>query len=234
MRGAVVASKGRACAEALDVGGLGHELGGGQRATAQQVKQCGCQRLDQVSKLALERVNGLAELPNAAQQITGQARHGARQRRQALLEAAQHVLVIERRRGRGSAWHELVQMPAQPVLHPRTFGYQILTMGDQQAHLAFRAFQSGNRQVRLAQCRAGDCQRIDRIRFTHAPPGTPRIGHQPRWHAHHPLTSSQQIGLQGAREVPTILNGPHAVGPLGCPTEHFQVPARAGGYRALR
>jgi hypothetical protein len=58
---------------------------------------------------------------------------------------------------------DLVQMPADPALQTGSLGDQIVTMVDQQAHLARRSVELGDGQIGLAPCSAGDRERIDGV-----------------------------------------------------------------------
>src|SRR5207248_1876458 len=76
-------------------------------------------------------------------------------------------------------WHlvgrvELVQMPAQPLLGPSALIDEIVAMIDQQLDLPVDLLALPRpAQVRLAQCRTRDRERVDRVRLAARPASAP-------------------------------------------------------------
>lgn len=107
--------------------------------------------------------------------------------------------------------------------------------GHQHFQLQRRLVVKGDRQIGLAQYRAGDRQRVDRVGFPRRARGRAGAAHQMRWHSDHPLACGQQIAFQTRRQWAAILNAPQHIGaeagvhePKGPP-----VPGRGRGSRLL-
>ena len=73
-----MAGEGRRRAEAADARGLAHELGRGQRPAALERQQRRREGGDQAGELALQAVDASRQLPDAADQLGGDAGDGAR------------------------------------------------------------------------------------------------------------------------------------------------------------
>jgi hypothetical protein len=109
-------------------------------------------------------------------------------------------------------------------LQASSLGDQVVAMVDQQAHLARRAVELGDRQIGLAPCRAGDGERVDRVRLAACSSAAPDAGHHLRRDPEDLLAGAQQGGFQRAREVPAVLQRPPPSRPPGCPADRGQVP----------
>jgi hypothetical protein len=84
---------------------------------------------------------------------------------------------------------------------------------DEQAQIELWPIQVRHREglQALPQRRAGNVERVDRVRLA-APAGTlASFGGQVRRDPQHPLAAFDQKPLQRARDVPAILKRPHAV-----------------------
>src|SRR5216683_7050092 len=109
---------------------------------------------------------------------------------------------------------ELVQMPAQPLLGSPPLVDEIITMINQQLELAVYPFTwLGPRQVRLAQRRPGNSERINRVRLPAHPAGTAFRHRQLRRDPHQLLTQTKELPLQPGRQQPAILQRPQPLSP---------------------
>ncbi len=100
-------------------------------------------------------------------------------------------------------------MPAQPLLRPAALVDEIVAVVDQQLQLPVDLL-VGPRpaQVRLAQRRACDRERVDRVRLAARPAGPSLRHRQLRRHPHQLLTRREQLPLQPARQLPAVLDRP--------------------------
>jgi len=95
---------------------------------------------------------------------------------------------------------ELVQVPAQPLLRPPPLVDEIITMINQQLDLAVHLLTwLRPRQVRLAQRRPRDCERVDRVRLPARPTGSAFRHRQLRRDSHKLFAQAKQLPLQPAR-----------------------------------
>jgi hypothetical protein len=97
---------------------------------------------------------------------------------------------------------EFVQVPAQPVDLAGVLADEGFAVVAQQADLAVGAVEPGGGQVGLAQHRAGNGQRVDRVGLAERARGVADVGHQLRRHSGDPLTGGEQVALEVARQVP--------------------------------
>ena len=104
-----------------------------------------------------------------------------------------------------SGW-QLVEMPPQPVGDGGALTNERVAMIDQQPHLAGGPVELGGGQVGLTQRRSRHRQPVDRVRLAALAPATALGGHQLRRHARHGLADRQQVRLQPARQMPTVLD----------------------------
>src|SRR5471032_1668401 len=100
-------------------------------------------------------------------------------------------------------------MPAQPLLGAPPLIDQIITMINKQLDLAVHPLTwLGPWQVRLAQRRPSDRERVDRVRLPPHPP-RPALRHrQLRRDPHQLLTQAKQQPLQPRRQKPAVLERP--------------------------
>src|SRR5262245_16446313 len=115
-------------------------------------------------------------------------------------------------------------MPADSALDAGSLANEIIAVIDQEPQVALRTGKAGSREVRLAPRGSGDCQRVDRVRLARLTGGATRARHQPRRHPDKLLTCTQQVALEGARQVPAVLDRPLPLRPPGRPLERDQVP----------
>lgn len=106
-------------------------------------------------------------------------------------------------------------------------------MVDQQAQLALGPVEAGGRQIRLAEGGAGHAERVDRVALAALACRAPGAGHELGRHAHHPLSSAQQVGLKAARQVAAVLQRPAPLRPLPGPAQEREVAGRGGHRGAL-
>ena len=106
---------------------------------------------------------------------------------------------------------EFVEVPAQTVDLPGPFADQVLTVIDQQPHLATVIVEAGRRQVRFAQRRPRHRQRVDRVGLAVSPGGVASLGHHLRRHAHDRFAGRQEVTLQPARQVSAVLHRPASI-----------------------
>jgi hypothetical protein len=129
-----------------------------------------------------------------------------------------------------------VQVPAQPVDAARPLVDQVLPVVDQQAQLPRRAVQPGDRKVlRVAEPGPGHRQGVDRVGLAVAAGCVPGVRHQLGRHPHDPLAGGERIGLQPARQVPTVLDRPRAFAAEPArPAHQFEMIGRRRGRGRLR
>jgi hypothetical protein len=101
-------------------------------------------------------------------------------------------------------------MPLQRVVERDALADQPLAMVHEQPQIEFGALKLRRRQgiQALAQRRPRDSERVDAVGLA-APAGTStRVGHQLRRHAQDPLAAFDQKPLEGARDMPAVLQRP--------------------------
>ena len=167
------------------------------------------------------------QLADAADQLAGDAGDRAGLAREARLERVEDVAAVEGAGRRLLAGHELVEVPAQAVLRLGPLGHEVLAMVDEEAHLALGAVEAGDRQVGLAQGRAGDREGVDGIALAGLAADAAGPGHELGRHPHDALARGQQVALEAAREVAAVLQRERPLGPAGCPAADLEV-ARPG------
>lgn len=215
--------------EPLDACRLADELGRRQAAATLERQETRTQGLDQAVDLALEPVDGGGQLADPGDQVAGQAGDRPGLVGQPSLEAAQNLGPVERPRSGLLVEHELVEVPAQPVLVLGARAYQVVAVVDQQAHVALGTVEGGHWQVGFAQRCAGHREGVDRIALARLAGRPPGAGHQLGWDADDSLASDQQVTLEGSRQVAAVLEGERPLWPLGGPAADLQVtgPGRA-------
>jgi hypothetical protein len=84
---------------------------------------------------------------------------------------------------------------------------------DQQPDVELRAGQLGRRQRldAFGQRGARDGERVDAIGLATLAARPARVGHQPRRHPDDPFAASDQKPLEGARDMPAVLQRPDAI-----------------------
>ena len=106
---------------------------------------------------------------------------------------------------------KLMQMPAQPLMHPSTLVDDRVAMVDQQLQLSKRLLVAAwPSEPRLAQRSASDCERINRVGLPSPPTAAPLRRHQLRRHPHQRFATREQLPLQPARQPPTVFKRPQA------------------------
>jgi len=83
-------------------------------------------------------------------------------------------------------------------------------MIDEQPQIELATLQLRGRQgvQALAQRRPRDRDRVDAVGLPAPAGAAPRVGHQLRRHAQDPLAACDQKALEGARDVPAVLDRP--------------------------
>ena len=90
-------------------------------------------------------------------------------------------------------------MPAQPLLRPAALVDEIVAVVDQQLQLAKRLLvRPRPAQVRLAQRRPRDRERVDRVRLAARPARAPLRRHQLRRHPHQLLTAPRAAAARAS------------------------------------
>lgn len=113
------------------------------------------------------------------------------------------------------------------------FSDQIPAMIHDQLDFACRAVQDSRRQIMMAQRGHRDGLGVDGIRLAELSATTAGAGHQPRRNPHHPVPGTQQIALQAARQMPTILQGKRHLRPLRGPLDQQQMAFAGRRHRLL-
>jgi len=93
----------------------------------------------------------------------------------------------------------------------------------------------GHRQLRFAQERARDRQRVDRVRLAPGARDPALLGHHLRRDPHHRLPGAEQVSLQPRGQVPAVLDRPGQLLAelLPGPPQRLQMPGRGGRDRQL-
>jgi hypothetical protein len=106
---------------------------------------------------------------------------------------------------------ELVQVPAQPLLGSPPLVDAIVTMMNQQLELTVHQL-LGLRpwQIRLAQRRPGDRERVDRVRFAARPTGRAFRHRQLRRDPRQLLAQAEQLPVQPGRQKRAVLQRPQS------------------------
>ena len=118
-------------------------------------------------------------------------------------------------------------MPPQTVHGPSPLGDEILAVIEQQPDLHRLLVQERDREPLdpILDDRAGDRQRVDLIRLARLALALAGSAHPMRRHAHDPLARGQQRLLKAPRDMPAVLDRPHAIviQPAG-PAHRGQMP----------
>ena len=117
---------------------------------------------------------------------------------------------------RGKVGIELVQVPPQPVDHPRPLGDQVLAPVDQQLQLPRHLIVGGDRQVGLRQCGPRDRERVDRVGLAPLTSRAAGAGHQLRLTRTTCCPAAEQVPLQQGGQVPAVLDRPQQLSVLTC------------------
>jgi hypothetical protein len=126
-------------------------------------------------------------------------------------------------------------MPAQPVLCARALANEILAVIAKEPDLHCLVIQIRGRETLNAvpDDGSGDRESVDLIGLARLTLPTPRSTHHPWGHADDALTRSDQSLLEAARDMPAVLNRPHAiVVEPACPPKRCQMTAVIGFYLA--
>jgi hypothetical protein len=101
-------------------------------------------------------------------------------------------------------------MPLQRVVERDALTDEALAMVDEQPQIEFGPVQLRGRQgvEAFAQRRTCDRDRVDAVGLPPPAGAPPRVGHQLRRHPQHALAAFDQKPLEGARDMPAILQGP--------------------------
>jgi hypothetical protein len=104
---------------------------------------------------------------------------------------------------------ELVEVPAQPLLHPPPFVDEIVAVVDQQLDVAVDLL-VGTRptEPRLPYSDPRDRQRIDRVGLPALPSRAPLGRHQLGWYPNQVLSGRKQVVLDRSGQLPAVLNRP--------------------------
>src|SRR5205809_1113335 len=103
-------------------------------------------------------------------------------------------------------------MPAQPLLRTPPLVDEVVSVVDKQLQIAKRLLiRARPTQPRLAQGSTADGERVDRVRLPTRAPGTTLRRHQLRRHPHQLLADGEQLMLERASQLPTILERPQAL-----------------------
>ncbi len=102
-------------------------------------------------------------------------------------------------------------MPLQRVVERNALADKPLAMVHEQPQIEFGALKLRRRQLvqAFAQRCPRDRDRVDAVGFPAPARAATRVGHQLGRHAHHALAAFDQKPLQGARDVPAVLQRPH-------------------------
>jgi hypothetical protein len=105
-------------------------------------------------------------------------------------------------------------MPLQRVVERDALADQPLAMVHEQPQIELGALKLRRRQgiQALAQRRPRDRDRVDAVGLPAPAGAATRGGHQLRRHAQDPFAALDQKPLQGARDVPAVLQRPHPFG----------------------
>jgi hypothetical protein len=161
------------CFEAADRADLGEQLRGGDGAATRQLEQ----RRRNCGRPLFEFLVELGDLPaqraTAVDKLTGDPHlHVLLPARQPAADTLELTGPVESAQRDDQGRVELVQVPAQPLLDPAPLVDEIITMVDQQLDLAMHPLTGLRaRQVRLAQRRPGNSERVDRVRLPAHPAG---------------------------------------------------------------
>jgi hypothetical protein len=118
-------------------------------------------------------------------------------------------------------------MPAQPVLYPRALSDEILAVIREQPDLHRPLVQMchGETLDPILDDGTGDRERVDLVGLAGLALPTPGGAHPVRRHPDHPLTGGDQRLFEPTRDVPAVLDRPHAlVIELARPPHRGQIP----------
>src|SRR5690606_27142011 len=100
---------------------------------------------------------------------------------------------------------ELVEVPTKPVLEAGPFPHERFPMAGQQAQLPSGTVETSDWKIRFPQSHSGHRQSVDRIRLAPLPVTASFPRHQPGIHPHQRLAGGQQVALEAAGQMTTIL-----------------------------
>jgi hypothetical protein len=134
--------------------------------------------------------------------------------RQAPRDPRAPLLGQQRAAREGLLGPEVVQVPEQVVIDGGAHSDEPFAVVDEQPNLEFDARRLRDRQPLKAlpeRC-AGDGDRVDAVGLATITPGAALAGHQPGGDANDPLAAGHQQPLEAARDMPAVLQRPHALG----------------------
>lgn len=211
--GAVVPREAVLGAEPAHVGGLGHDLGRGERTHPGKRDERGSENAEELGDLPLQGVGSHRELADAPDEVRGDPCDGALEAPEALGDRVQVREPHEDPRRRIPCRIELVQVPAQTVDLACALPDEVLAVIDEQSQLTARPVQACHGQIGLAPCSSRHREGIDRIGLAVGARGVACMRHKLRWHPHDLLTGTEQVGLQAPGQMPAVLHGESALGP---------------------
>ena len=132
---------------------------------------------------------------------------------------------------------EVVQVPEQVVVERGAHPDEPFAVIDQQPDVELDAGQLGDRQPldALAQRRAGDGDRVDAVGLAALAAAAALAGHQPGRDPDDALAADEQEPLEGARDMPAVLQRPHPlVAQAARPIQRRGEPALADRDRSCR
>jgi len=127
-----------------------------------------------------------------------------------------------------------VKQPPEPVLGLGALPNEGLAVLDEQLDLARLLILGRDGQVGVAECCAGDRERVDAVGLPKRSPAATRTGHQLRRNPNHPLAARDEQPLQAPADASDILQGPQTIRtqPLG-PAQHLFVTGSSRRGREL-
>ena len=100
-------------------------------------------------------------------------------------------------------------MPTQPLVRAPALVDEVVAVVDEQLQVAEDLLvRPRPAQLRLPQRRPGDRERVDRVRLPARSAGAPFRRHQLRRHPHNVFRGLEQLPLEPAGELPTVLERP--------------------------
>ena len=119
-------------------------------------------------------------------------------------------------------------MPAQTVLLGCPLPYEALTMVHEQTQVPLDPIESGDRQVRLAQGRSGDSERVDGVALAGLAATAAGASHELGRHAHDGLTRGEKVSLEATRQLATVLECPASLTEALGPAHQREVSSGGG------
>ena len=193
--------------EPPDVGGLGHDLRGGEATDPGQAEEGGGEQGDHRHDPSLELVRRHRELPDPPHQIAGHPGHGPVEAVQASRGRIQGLETHQRARRRIPGGVQLVQVPAQAVDLRHTLPDQVFSVIDQEPQVPGRSVEPGDREIRLPERRPGHGEGVDRVGLAVGAGRVAGVGHELGRHPDQLLAGGEQVRLQAPGEVPAVLDG---------------------------